>query len=300
MSWISGRIQQFQRESRKRRIAAWMPQLQEAQRHLYAARVAGAADPFRSLLKAERIMDGLSAASSSGSRGEAGQLLLRSPALTLLLDSRHGGRLLELSDKRAERNLIETGWTEHLLGERSTVREFAQGRAAELSDLPGAPFEGGLKEERGAVAATLRRKVQLGRGRKGVPLQIEKSVRLPSQGRRVIFSHELKNGSSRQVNFLFVTEMTLALKDAHVNRLGEAPGVRRFAVLDPAARLQLSWAFSRPARLWYFPLETGSGADRAYRGVKLAGVWPVKLSARGAWRLRWELKVEDPSGWKRQ
>lgn len=300
MSWISGRIQQLQRESRKRRIAAWMPQLQEAQRHLYAARAGGAVDPFRSLLRAERIVDGLASRPSSGSRGGEGRLLLRSQALTLVLDPLNGGRLLELSDKQAERNLIETAWTERLLAPGAAVREFARGRAPELSDLSRGTYAARLREEKGAVLAELGRKVKLGRGKAAQELIVEKSVKLPARGRRVIFSHRLENRSGRQVNFLFVTSSTFTLKDAHVNRTGEAPGVRRFAVLDPAARLQVGWTFARAARLWYFPLETGSGESRAYRGVTLAGAWPVRLPPRGAWRISWELNIEEPSGWQRQ
>ena len=65
MSWISARIQELQREGRKRRISAGVPPLQ-------------APDEMKD---------------------SSGQVLIRSKELTLLLESRRGGRLLELSDR---------------------------------------------------------------------------------------------------------------------------------------------------------------------------------------------------------
>ena len=162
-----------------------------------------------------------------------------------------------------------------------------------------------LARESGGLAGVYAVQVREGKGsveavltKAAAGLKVRKTAAL-SSGRRVLFTHRLTNTSGRPMKFLFGTELTLNLKDAHVNRLGEAPGVRRFAVLDPAARLRVSLVFGRPARLWYFPLEAGAGARRVYQGVKLAGVWPVSLPARGSWQLRWELNVEEPDGWPR-
>ena len=252
MSGIIQQLQQSQREGRKRRLCAWMPQ----------PKIAAASE----------------------------QVLLRAEQLTLLLDSRQGGRLLELSDKRAGRNLLRSGWVDHLLFPSATVKEFSEGRAREWGGLGGS-YAAQVRERKGFVEAVLS-KAALG-------MKVRKGAALSLTGRRVVFTHRLSNTSGRPVKFLFASELTFNLKDAHVNRLGEAPGVRRFAVLDPAARLQVSLAFSRPARLWHFPLEAGSGAQRVYQGVKLTGVWPVALPARGSWQLTWELKVEEPGGWPR-
>ena len=252
MSWISARIQEHQRENRKRRLSAWMP-------------------PPKADAPSE-------------------QILLRAKELTLLLDSRQGGRLLELSDRRAQWNLLHSGWVDHLFAPPTTLRDFSKGRARELADLGGV-YETQVRERKSSVQVVLSKEV--------LGLQVLKTAALSSRGRRVIFTHRLANRSGRPIKFLFASEMVFNLKDAHVNRLGEAPGVRRFAVLDPAARLQVSLVFGRPARLWHFPLETGSGARRVYQGVKLTGVWPVALPARGSWQLEWELKVEEPGGWPR-
>ena len=252
MSWVAERMQRLQRETRKRRISAWMPP-----------------------------------AEAEG--GAPGQVLLRSPALTLVLDSRRGGRLLELSDKKSGRVLLNSGWIDHRFGPRARLRDFAEGRFHELPALPAGSCSARVEEGKGFIRSILDRRTPL--------LQVAKSVTLPTRGRRVLFAHRLTNLSGRRMDFLFGTGLTLNLKDAHVNRVGEAPGVRQFAVLDPAARLEVRWRFSRPARIWYFPLESGSGARRVYRGVKLTGLWPVKLPPGKSWQLQWQLEIGEPSGW---
>ncbi len=249
----------MQRESRRRRICGWVPRLQEAQQ-----------------------------------QPDEGQILLLSKEITLLVDARRGGRLLEIGDKRAQRNLLDTragaAWSEHLFSPGAQVRDFAQGRAKEVTDLSGGPYEARLEEGKDFVKAVLNRQSKA--------FKLTKTVTLPARGRKIFFTHRVTNVSDRPAEFLFGTGVTLSLKDAHVNRTGEAPGVRRFAVLDPAARLQVSWVFDRPARLWYFPLENGSGAQRIYQGVKLTGVWPVGLPPKRSWQIHWELNVEEPDGWR--
>jgi hypothetical protein len=95
--------------------------------------------------------------------------------------------------------------------------------------------------------------------------------------------------------FLFGSEMHLEMLDAHFNRLGEAPGVRRFSVVDPLARKEVCVTLSRPARLWHFPIEgvsgNGASAQRVYQGLCMTCLWPVRLAPGGSWRV-WMETVE--------
>lgn len=93
--------------------------------------------------------------------------------------------------------------------------------------------------------------------------------------------------------------MTWKLKDAQVNRIGETPALKHFSIVDPLLRLRISWSFSRPARLMYFPRETempvpGNRRERVYQGVSLTPVWNVSLPARGRWSVRWTLSLGEP------
>ena len=284
---------------RDRSAAEWGDRLREAQRHLYAAQSCnayGRQDVYRYLLKAERTLDELE---PKGLERIRGRILLRSSWMTLLVDPDRGGRLLELSDKVAERNLLDGlpgGCVEHAFSLETQVQSRARGKAKELSDFPAGRYQARVDRVRGAVRATLSRQgwIRLDGGQRR--LKIHKGIALSTKERRVVLTHRLVNGSTNHLHFLFGCELPLNLKDAHVNRTGEAPGVEQFAVVDPAARLQVSWSFSRPARLWFFPLETGTGPSRSYQGVSLTGIWPVRLRPRGSWQVRWEVSVGAPDG----
>ena len=126
-------------------------------------------------------------------------------------------------------------------------------------------------------------------------LSISKNVSVPADKQKVRFGYRLKNGSKRVARFLFGLELNFSLLDAHFNRLGEAVGVLRFALVDPLTRQEVAVALNRPARLWYFPVEanvkTSSGTERVYQGVRVACLWEVRLPPGRSWAVRGELSV---------
>ena len=104
--------------------------------------------------------------------------------------------------------------------------------------------------------------------------------------------------ASSPASFCYGTELSMNLKDAHVNRIGEARAVSSFSVVDPASRLQADWTFGRPARLWYFPREAtlstdGQKGERVYQGVSLMPVWDIRLPAKRRWSVRWTLSLGE-------
>ncbi|MBI3318696.1 MAG: DUF1926 domain-containing protein [Candidatus Omnitrophica bacterium] len=157
---------------------------------------------------------------------------------------------------------------DHFLSSNSDVRRFSQGRAKELK------------------IAGIRR-----------PLELSKTFIPTRKGESVSVSYRLTNRSRSMLAFLFGTEVALGLKDAHVNRVGEARGIRRFAVTDPLERLQAGFSLSRPARLWHFPLENSTesarGICRTYRGVSLTFLWPVRLGPRRSWSVAAQVQMES-------
>lgn len=124
---------------------------------------------------------------------------------------------------------------------------------------------------------------------------VARSVSVSSGRRKVRFGYRLKNGSRRIASFLFGVELNFSLLDAHFNRLGEAAGLLRFALVDPLKRQEVAVAFNRPARLWYFPREarvkTSKGEKRVYQGVRLACLWRVRLPPGRLWAVQGEMGV---------
>lgn len=227
--------------------------------------------------------------------------------MALLIDPLHGGQIVKLSDKESRRNLLDTRTgpagapgrallVDHLFSGETGLGAFARDEAAEFGDFSGGRYECRLTRSSRSLRADLSRKGISRMGESRLPVTYSKSIELPSAGRLLRVRQALKNSSSRPQAFLFATEMNLGLKDAHVNRTGEAAGIRRFEVVDPSAGLRVSWSLGKPARLWHFPLETGVGMERIYQGVRLAWVWPVQLAPRRSWEVRWEMSIGAPDG----
>jgi len=371
MLWVSERLEKA--ASRSKSQASRSRLLEQARRHLYMAQSNDAywhgifgglylqhlrRSVYQQLLIAERILDDLQE-KRSWVRAEAldvnadGQeeFLLRSDALTLLLDVHRGGQLLELSDKALGVNLLDTltrrpeayhkklevrqpvavpqaadksplsihereeadlpdltdslvydscrraGLMDHLLPSDSEVASFSRGVVEELGDFLEGPCEGRLQRSASSACAVLSRQGHVRLHGEEHPLRLRKTVTLTAKDRLVTVTHQLVNSSTQPLSFLFGSELNLGLKDAHVNRTGQAQGIRRFALVDPSLRLKVSWVLHREARLWYFPLETVSnserGMERTYQGVSLTFLWPISLEARGSWKVSWSLKVES-------
>lgn len=324
MRWVTDQMKRAQ--GRRLVSPAGRSGLRDVQTHLYAAQSRDAfgheisagsplrtlrREIYRSLIRAERALDGLAPARPFVEAGQSGRrIFLRSRFLTLTVDPEQGARLLEISDKVAERDLLDTrtrrlgaggpaSWLEHFFAPGTDVQAFAASRAADR--FSGGPWKARLERSPQKVRAVFScaGSVRLGRASSGV--ELVKSVTLSRAGRTLQFTHEIRNRSGRALEFLFGSEFNWNLKDAHVNRTGEAAGLRRFAVVDPAAGLQLSFRFGRPAALWHFPREAvltdaGTGAQRVFEGIHLTPVWPVSLPARGTWSIRWQLTLGEPDG----
>lgn len=265
-------------------------------------------DTLRQVLRAEQALENLEGAGEwvkfdlvdwDGDRQP--ELLLRSRALTLRVDLRRGGRLLEMSDKSAQMELLsEAGGREHVWTPETDVQAFARGNAQELSDFGEGRYRGRIRRGSGILEAVLTRQGSIRMGGRRCPMGVTKTLALSAKRRAVTWTHQLCNHASRTLSFLFGSELCLTLRDVHVNRLGEVRGVRRFSVVDPHAQLRVSWVFRRPARLWYFPRENrfrfGSEFHRIYQGVSLTGLWPVALAPGQVWSAQWRFSVGDENG----
>lgn len=190
------------------------------------------------------------------------------------------------------------GWIDHCLPIDSDVHSFSRGKVNFLGDFLNGPYEGRIEKSSCAAAATLRRRGSILLDGVLHPLELRKSIRIPRKQRKCLFTYRLSNPSGQTLRFLFGSESNFALKDAHVNRVGQTPGVQKFQITDPAARLQLNWSFSRAAQLWYFPIETISdsekGMERTYQGVSLTFLWRLTLPPGRSWDVRWTLTIESP------
>ena len=186
---------------------------------------------------------------------------------------------------------------DHLLAPSAQVQSFARGAAEELGDFLEGEYDGQIKRAGGAVEVVLSRRGEVTLDGVSSPLTITKKISIKRGSRLIEVAYRITNPVDRTLDLLFGVEWNVGLKDAQVNRIGEADAIRRFDVADPALRLRVSWAFSRESRLWYFPIETVSdserGVERTYQGASITYLWPLKLSPRSSWGVNGKFCMES-------
>ncbi len=362
MLWISRRLEENLLKKNKRSGNA--RRLNRARRHLYMAQSNDAywhgifgglylrhlrRAVYQNLLEAEKLLDDVEhpgawvrADQTDIDADRQEEVLLRSNAQTLLIDSNQGGQLVEWSDKEQAFNLLDTltrrqesyhakllskqpaavaagegpasiherqeifqpeladllvydrhrraSLVDHVFAAGESAQAFARGTYQEHGDFVQGAYRAVVSKKRDSVRAALTRRGNVLLEETPAPLHVTKKLTLSRLKRAVDVSYGVSNPSEKALHFLFGVEWNVGLRDAHVNRIGDAPGVKRFAVSDPAVQKKVFWDFDREARLWYFPVETISdsekGIERNYQGACLTFVWDLKLPPGGAWEVR--------------
>ncbi len=226
---------------------------------------------------------------ASGAKGRA----------PLSIHDERGPQVDELADALVYDAYRRAGWIDHGMPLDASVQALAQGEVKEMGDFLEGPYQWQMKRTALGLQAVLSRVGKIRCDGTLCPLKITKTIGIAAELRLLKGAYQLINRSTHRLAFLFGSELNLNLKDAHVNRMGEAQGVKRFSVTDPAFRLEVSWKFDREARLWYFPIETVSdserGMERTYQGVSLTFLWPITLSPGGSWKVHWEMAIDGTS-----
>ncbi len=204
----------------------------------------------------------------------------------------------ELADLLVYDRTRRVSLIDHVFSPSASFQNFARGTEPELGDFVEGDYQARVVRGKGNVSAVFTRQgnVFLKVGGNS-SLTVTKKITLSKNVRGFDVGYRLSNPAGEPKSFLFGSEWNLTLKDAHVNRIGDAQGVSWFSVADPALRLKISWSYTREARLWYFPVETVSdsekGMERNYQGACLAFLWDVHVPARGAWEVRCAVKIES-------
>lgn len=219
-----------------------------------------------------------------------------SPAAPLSIHESSPAAALGLAPELVYDSYRRCGLIDHCFAPEEEAGSFASSQARELGDFIGGPYTFQVKRLGLGVKLAMARTGKLSLKGEDHPLRLAKGLTLPARGRGFAVTYRLTNASRAPLSFLFGSETNLGVKDAHVNRVGQADGIRRFSVLDPGARLEVSWSLSRPARLWHFPIETISdserGLERTYQGASLTFLWRVDLKAGQSWQVSYRLQAE--------
>jgi alpha-amylase len=217
------------------------------------------------------------------------------------------------------------GLVDHVLAAETTLDEFARCEYPELGDFVEGAYEFECSKRRGAERLSMRREGSVRLGSERVPLVVSKEITLPAD--RPLFSvrYELRGPADRTIELVFAVETCYAMLAAHAPdryyysklqtpgskvstqesgavRLGElatrvdAERVSRFGLADEWQQLDIGLAFSEPAHVWAFPLETVSqseeGFEAVYQGSVVLARWKLVLEP-GSSR---ELTIEQSHG----
>jgi len=192
---------------------------------------------------------------------------------------------------------------DHCLGPQVTREEFQSSRYEERGDFIGQAYEAQILNEPGAASVRLTRAGHLWVLPRAVPLTVEKTVRLPRAPGRVQVDYRLRADGDASHAVRLGVEFNWALVqgepprrllcwrgsregEAAVTAAGEATGITVLEAVDADLPLCLRLTFDRPARLWYFPLQTVSqseeGYERIFQQVVLLPQWDLTLPP-GEW-----------------
>jgi alpha-amylase len=190
---------------------------------------------------------------------------------------------------------------DHFLKEGTSVKDFAASRYGESGDFVNGEYTYSVRKEKSGAAALemLRDGNYYGADGSANGIRITKTVSLKPGKAAFDVEYTLANTGSREITPRFGIEFSYSLKDPHLNRVGEASGIRNICVNDQWYGVKAGFEFSKEASFWYFPIETVSdseqGLERTYQEIALLFHWDLKLAPGGTWNMKFteNIKIEE-------
>ncbi len=189
---------------------------------------------------------------------------------------------------------------DHFLKDGTKAKDFAVSKYGEAGDFVDGSYKHSVKKSKGSVTVEMSRDGSYYPSAGGaVPVRVTKSVSMKPGKAAVDIEYTVTNLGSGELDARFGVEFSYSLKDPHLNRIGEADGVKNICVNDQWYGVKVDLGFSKEASFWYFPIETVSdseqGLERTYQEVALLFHWGLKLAPGGKWDVKMtkNLKVEE-------
>ncbi len=189
---------------------------------------------------------------------------------------------------------------DHFFPAGLTLEKFADASYRECGDFVNAPYRLASRKNQGAVLeANLERegKVKIEQGT--VPFSVAKIIRVSHRQPVIELIYTLKTDELTRAEILFGVEMNFALlagdapdryyfcrnRKIWPNRLvsrGEIPEETHFGLADEYSGFRIEMESSRPAKIWYLPVETVSlsegGFERVYQSSSVIWLFPIELN----------------------
>ena len=182
---------------------------------------------------------------------------------------------------------------DHVLGKDVTLESFYRCQYHEPGDFVKEPYQAVVKNDKDASILSLTRKGNFWIGRQGIPLTIEKIIRMNANEEILTIDYRI-DGDIKE-NFLFGVEFNFSFLGSGGDRYmdmgsGKMPltskGIyrpsRKVQFYDPYQKVAPVIECDQPISVWTFPVEVVSlsetGFERNYQSTMYMPVWDIDLT----------------------
>jgi len=199
---------------------------------------------------------------------------------------------------------------DHFMPVGQDLGAFSKARYTELGDFVNNPYKILKINEIQGTSVLLAKEGHLRAGDQEIPVKVGKMFSIPEKGALLKANYDVEIESGGEV--LFGVEMNLGLQsghsddsfieipgrqlsDSHLASTGEELTVSKVDMTIGWMPLKVKISFSKPATLWWFPIETVSlsegGLERNYQNTCVIPVWTIN-GMDGHFNIKIEMEVE--------
>jgi alpha-amylase len=205
---------------------------------------------------------------------------------------------------------------DHFLDPAVSLDEFYRAQYAERGDFVDQPYRHDVAAVDDEWLVNLNREGHVWQNSAFLPLRLEKRVHIRGGCLTLAIIYVLTNTSDRPVQSIFGVEFNfgllaghspdayyripgVVLDDPHLDSKGELASVTELVLVYQGLGLEIDLAFSRPTKLWRFPIETisssESGFERVYQSSCLLPHWNLNLAPGETWQVELRFTLREPS-----
>jgi alpha-amylase len=203
-------------------------------------------------------------------------------------------------------------FVDHFVDPATRLDDWIDGSARELGDFVRGAYLGQIHHEEGRIRVALDRKGFVS----GHPIRIVKVVTIEAGVPRISTRYEI-SGLPREGGHVLAVELNVAAMAGHApdrymvgeqgQNLGPLDAARdlapcqRIALCDEWLDLRAGFAWSKPAAVWTFPIQTVSqsegGFEAVYQSTAVVPRWQVVPDEQGVWdvEIAWSLDPVTPA-----
>jgi len=227
--------------------------------------------------------------------------------------------LVRIKDRKSSALLVydrypRSSLIDHFLGPDTGLKGYANSRYRELGDFAGEPYESWVEKKGDEIRVRLRRSGILRIGRKSLPFEVEKEIKLKAGEESIGISYQLKNISDSSIEAVFGSEWNVnllggghneqayyrvpgfRLDDDHLDSWGELTDVDKVALGNRHLGIEVELTATPRIGLWRFPVESVSnsegGIETLYQASCLLLLLPFSLTPAGTATLNliWQVR----------